>query len=180
MTAKTSPTIALYIATSLDGHIARPNGDIDWLSMVDGFDDDYGYHAFYGSVDALLMGSRTYTQVRGFGDWPYPGKKSYVLSSRKLPIDLPDVEALSADVNAMRNRIQEHSKVWLVGGAQLVASLHQSGLIDDYILSIIPIILGDGIPLFTPPLAQCQLKLVSSQRYRGGVVQLHYEKCANA
>lgn len=168
------PTIALYIAASLDGYIARPDGDIDWLSIVDGFDDDYGYAAFYKSVDALLMGSKTYTQVCGFGDWPYPDKKTYVLSSRKISSDLPDVQIIPPDIEIMLESIRRYNKVWLVGGAQLVNSLHQAGVIDEYILSIIPIILGEGIPLFIPPLAEQQLKLVSSESYSSGLVQLHY------
>ncbi len=170
------PTIILYIATSLDGYIARPNGDIDWLSIVDGFNDDYGYKAFYDSVDALLMGSKTYIQVRGFGDWPYPGKMSYVLSSRNLPSDLSDVQVIPPDLNAMQEYIRDYKKVWLVGGAKLVSSLHQEGLIDEYILSIVPIVLGDGLSLFVPPLKQQQLKLVSSKSYRSGLVQSLYRK----
>ncbi|WP_455210794.1 dihydrofolate reductase family protein [Kaarinaea lacus] len=168
--------VVLYIATSLDGYIARSNGDIDWLSTVDGFDEDYGYAEFYNSVDALLMGRKTYIQVRGFGDWPYHGKTSYVLSGRELHSDLPDVRVISPDIDAMVEKISGYKKVWLVGGGKLVRSLHQAGLIDEYIISILPIVLGDGISLFAQPLTQQPLKLVSCRSYQSGLVQLHYQK----
>src|SRR3989337_3340885 len=84
------------IATSLDGYIARKDGSIDWVSMVEASDTDYGYADFYQSVDVLVMGSRTYEQALGFGDWPYPGKPSYVFTTRNLTSERKDVIFTSA------------------------------------------------------------------------------------
>jgi dihydrofolate reductase len=170
------PTIALYIASSIDGYIARADGSIDWLDSVDGFDEDYGYQAFYDSVDALLMGSNTYTQVLGFGDWPYPGKPTYVFFSHDLPNILADVHIVPHDIQEMLPLIEHHQKAWLVGGGALVKSFHQAGLIDEYIISIIPVVLGDGIALFQAPLTEQPLTLVSAQQYPSGLVQMHYQK----
>jgi dihydrofolate reductase len=166
----------LYIASSIDGFIARADGGIDWLDAVNDSDEDYGYQAFYDSVDALIMGSNTYTQVLEFGDWPYPGKPTYVLSSRDLPNALQDVQIIPPDIPAMLPRIEHHQKMWLVGGGALVKSFHQSGLISEYIISMIPIVLGDGIALFQAPLTEQSLKLVSAQHYPSGLVQIHYRK----
>jgi dihydrofolate reductase len=170
------PTIVLYIASSIDGYIARPDGSVDWLSVVDGFDTDYGYQAFYDSVDALLMGSNTYAQVQQFGDWPYTGKTAYVFSSRDWSDTLADVQIAPPDVGATLPAIKHYHKVWLVGGAALVKSFHEAGLIDEYIISIIPVVLGDGIALFQSPLTEQPLKLLSAQHYASGLVQLHYQK----
>lgn len=175
------PPITLYIATSLDGYIARADGGIDWLDRVDGFDEngvdeDYGYQAFYDSVDALLMGSSTYTQVLGFGDWPYPDKPTYVFSSRDLANTLKDVQIVPPDIQTTLPLLNCHKKAWLVGGGALVKSFHQAGLIDEYIISIIPVVLGAGIALFQAPLTEQPLTLMSTQTFPSGLVQLHYRK----
>lgn len=144
--------------------------------MVDGFDDDYGYQAFYDSVDVLLMGSKTYTQVREFGDWPYPGKMTYVFSSRDLPDPPHGVTVVGPDLQQTLRTLKRYNKLWLVGGAGLVKSFHQAGLIDEYIISLIPVILGEGIALFKPPLKEQALNLQTARHYPSGLVQMHYQK----
>ncbi|MCI0563991.1 MAG: dihydrofolate reductase family protein [Nitrososphaera sp.] len=170
--------IILYIATSLDGYIARKDGSIDWLSMVETNDTDYGYADFYRSVDALVMGRRTYEQALGFGEWPYPGKPSYVFTRQRLTSKRNDVFFTSAkpDTVIREMETQGFKRIWLVGGAELTAAFLKFRLVDEYIISIIPIILGEGIPMFLPPIPEERLKLIQSQQYPTGLVQLRYRR----
>jgi dihydrofolate reductase len=173
--------IVLYIATSLDGYIARTNGGIDWLSIVERTGEDYGYAAFYESVDAVVMGSKTYELCLGFSEWPYPGKKAYVLTQRKLKSDRADVVFVSRDAGKAHKefKAQGLKNVWLVGGGAITGAFLQQGLIDEFIISVIPIILGDGIRLFPSPGPEAQLELVDSRSYPSGLVQAHYRRRPN-
>ncbi|MBM0742638.1 dihydrofolate reductase [Phormidium sp. CLA17] len=166
-----------YIATSLDGYIARRNGSVDWLPSED-TGEDFGYAAFYQSVDVLAMGRTTYEQVLSFGEWPYPSKPSYVFTQQALISDRPDVffTSVPPDHFVQEMTSQGFHRIWLVGGAALVAAFLKLGLIDQYILSVMPVILGDGIPLFSSPHPETALKLVKVQQYHSiGAVQITYQ-----
>ena len=164
--------ISLYIATSLDGYIADSNGDVDWLFH----DADYGYTDFYDGVNALVMGRRTYDQVLGFGEWPWAGKRSYVFSNSPLHDAPPDAEAVRTDVSSfVRDYAGAHAgTVWLVGGANLAQQFQALGAIDEYVLSVHPILLGTGIPLFGPLPNRCELTSTRVIQFDSGLVQLHY------
>lgn len=169
--------VTLYIACSLDGYIARRDGGIDWLSMVDRSGEDYGYADFYVSVDALALGSGTYELALTFDPWPYVGKPSFVFTRRPLTSDRDDVQFLAEDVRQGLEVIaqQGFEHIWLVGGGALIHSFLQLGLVDELIVSTLPIILGDGIPLFPPPNPEVVLELVSSRQYPSGLLQAHYK-----
>jgi dihydrofolate reductase len=169
--------VVLYIACSLDGYIATPDGGLDWLPQPDpASGGDYGFQAFYDTVDALLIGSTTYQQVAGWGEWPHPGKSCWVFSSRDIPVAGPDVILTSkrpVDALAeMAARGQE--RAWLVGGGKLVSSFRAVGLISEYIVTVIPVILGAGLPLFPDPGPREELRLVESRAYPDGLVQSRY------
>lgn len=168
--------ISLYIACSLDGYIAKPDGDIEWLSMVEDAAEDYGYNDYYASIDATVMGGNTYEDILGFGDWPYKDKSSYVMTRRKLPNNPQHTTLFNGDVKQMHQMLidQQHQHVWLVGGGKLITHFFQADLIDSYIISIIPILLGQGIPLFRTNNHSSKLKLTHTQAYASGLVQLHY------
>lgn len=168
--------IILYIAVSVDGYIATKDGAVDWLSCVDDEAEDYGYAAFYDSVDALVMGSHTYEQILGFDDWPYADKISYVMTDRDLPGDRDDVQLVSKDAPAVVQMMKAngHQRVWLVGGGQLASHFHQQKLISEYQLFIIPVTLGQGIPLFSGQQMLQQLELTHSRPYPKGVIEVHY------
>ena len=170
--------IILYIAASLDGFIARKDGGIDWLSIADSSDTDYGYSEFYRSVDALVMGSRTYEQIVDMGGWPYTGKPSYILTHRNLQSGRDDVFITSSQPDKVVGEMEAHDfkRIWLVGGAELTASFRKLGLVNEYIISIIPVILGDGIPLFLPGCSEEELLLVDSCEYPSGLVQVKYRR----
>lgn len=169
--------VILYIATSLDGYIADKEGKVDWLFH----DADYGYKSFYDGVGQLLMGRTTYDQVLGFGDWPYAGKKTTVLTHRQAQ-PKQNVEFREGKVSEIVPELCSATEghLWLVGGAQLVAELQHGGLIDEYIISQHPIILGQGISLFEHEQSfdRTKLSLSSVQKFDSGLVQLHYVRGA--
>jgi len=168
--------ITYYVAVSLDGFIATADGGVDWLAPYEGTGEDYGYKAFYEPLDVLLLGSRTYEQALSFGEWPYRGKTCWVFSKRQLEAIDPGVRVMDKSPREVVAELDEgqYKNAWLVGGAALAGSFRSQGLIDEYIITIIPTILGGGIPLFTPPGPSEALKLVSSERYESGLVQLKY------
>lgn len=166
--------LKLFIACSLDGFIARSDGDVDWLFT----DDDYGYQEFYDSIDTTLMGNKTYQQVMTFGEFPYPGKNNYVFTRQ---INLPPttyVTFITEDIVTFTRKLKvsEGKDIWLIGGGAVINILYQAGLIDEYILAIHPIILGKGIPLFHGPIGEQKLALQDCKTYPSGLVQLFYEK----
>jgi len=169
--------IVLYIASSLDGFIARRNGDITWLDEFNVEGEDYGYSEFLNGVDIIVMGSKTYEQVLSFSKWPYEGFKTYVLTRRKLDcVDGVEVKFYSGDLDSFVHNIKHESlkNVWLVGGSTAAQNFLKQRYIDEIILSIIPIILGDGISLFQSADEEIHLGLLQSKSYGNGVVQLHY------
>jgi dihydrofolate reductase len=182
--------IIYYVATSLDGFIATPDGGIEWLAPFEAGGEDYGYAEFYASIDALLLGSRTYEQVLTFDAWPYPGKPCWVFSRRALAPVRPEVIVTAQSPRQVAAELEARAirRAWLVGGGQLAAGFRTEGLITEVIVAIIPVILGAGIPLFgaTAPdprvfseaskvsTSTLALQLVKHQVYPNGVVQLKY------
>ncbi|MGD2156847.1 MAG: dihydrofolate reductase family protein [Anaerolineales bacterium] len=170
--------VILYIAISLDGYIADVNGGVSWLDAFQHDVEDYEYSAFYQHLGALIMGGNTYRQILGFGEWPYPGVTTHVVTSRELE-DLPNTEIKSyrGDVVELVGRIKAGltKDIWLVGGADLIRQFVTHNLIDEYIISIMPVLLGEGIPLLQGVDAPNQLELIDSKHYTSGVVQLRYK-----
>ncbi|MFH1850904.1 MAG: dihydrofolate reductase family protein [Candidatus Neomarinimicrobiota bacterium] len=167
--------ITYYAAASIDGYIARSDGSIDWLDPFHQSNQDYGYAAFYDSVDALVMGRTTYEQIRGFGDWPYSGKPALVLTSRLLIGEhiaikfVTTVDQLVAELNQ-----SGYNHIWLVGGGKTAAAFLRAGLIDELTVSYIPVALGTGIPLFAEQAAEMEMEIIASEVYPDGVVQITY------
>lgn len=170
--------LILYIAASLDGYIAKPDGDIGWLSSVEAPPEDYGYADFVKTVDTIIIGRKTYEKVLSFGvPWPHKGRKCYVISGTKTGKD-ENVEFFNgdiADLVAVIRRTQGLN-IYCDGGAEVVNELVQRDLIDRYVISIIPVLLGDGIALFKPGRPEQKLALVHSTAFPSGLVQLHYER----
>lgn len=166
--------LILFIATSLDGYIARPNGEVDWLLA----DDDFGYEEFYRSIDTVLLGNKTYEQVLTFGDYPYQNKTSYVFTRNPDRLHAEWVTFVSDDIAEFTRSLKEEpgGNIWLVGGADVIECLQKTGLIDEYILFIHPTILGNGIPLFKPHTRQTELKLTHTKIYPPGLVEARYER----
>jgi dihydrofolate reductase len=165
--------VQLVIATSLDGYIAGPGGDLSWRFH----DADHGHASFYERVDTVLMGRRTYQAALSRSPWPHAGRKTVVFTRRgDGVIASPDTVATSrppAEVVADL-RAREGKSVWLAGGGELARAFLDAGLVDDVIVSIHPLILGAGTPLFAAGTRRAELVLVQERRYPSGVVQLVY------
>ncbi|NGY81468.1 dihydrofolate reductase [Bacillus megaterium] len=167
--------IVVYIAASLDGYIARENGEIDWLESVEG-EGDNGYEAFYQTCDAVVMGKATYDHVLKLTpEFPYLGKKCYVFSRSAQGKD-QYVEFINESVALFLNNLsQETKKIRLVGGADILADFLTAKRVDEFIISVIPVLLGAGIPLFKRGIPEMNLKLTDIKQY-GQIAQLYYEK----
>jgi dihydrofolate reductase len=167
----------LYIAASLDGYIARLDGSIDWLPSPGEDGDDHSYTKFYNSIDALVMGSNTYQQVLTFGDWVYPGKVSYILTNQDLSTERTDIYFIRGGVEEVVENVNKkgYQRVWLVGGGKIASLFINRGLVDEYVITVIPTVLGEGIPLFQS-VPELKLDLISVQTYSSGLVELHYKK----
>lgn len=171
--------ITLYIATSLDGYIADAEGSVDWLEEFqtepDGEEDVEGYTEFFETVDCLVMGATTYEQVLSFGEWPYGDTPTYVFTHRSLSPATEAVQFVNREVTDLVPELrQQYDHVWLVGGAHLAQSFLQEREIDAIRLSFIPILLGDGIPLFSGEYDEQRLKLVDTTILDSGIVEHHY------
>jgi dihydrofolate reductase len=172
--------IKLYIAMSLDGKIAKMNDDVSWLDAIPNPDkSDYGYEAFYENVDAVIMGNGTYKFIQNMDiEYPYKGKSSYVITRDASLEDNEDVKFIQSEaVGDTVSRLKQESKgdIWLVGGGQVNTLLANESLMDEIMIYVMPIVIGEGIPLFGKGLDQKMLNLVSSKSYKSGVVELVYK-----
>ena len=173
--------IIVYVATSADGFLARRNGSVDWLENPQ-LKGDYGMRAFYRSVDTCIMGRKTYDHAVKFGMADgYSGKRNYVFSRKLKAAASPKVSVVGDDVAAMVDRLRNEKgkHIWLVGGAKLISSFLDAGAVDEFILTVIPHIIGEGIPLIAPRRRDLPLKLLASKAFTDGVVQLRYAVAAS-
>jgi dihydrofolate reductase len=163
--------LVLFIATSLDGYIAGPGGEIDWLFS----DQDYGYREFFAGVDTVLMGRKTWELSLTFGEDVYEGRQQYVFTRTPRP-PAGKVTFVSDPVaplvGALKQR--EGGTLWLIGGAQIAGECVRAGLIDEYRIFVHPLILGAGIALFPPGTPTTRLRLTGSRAFDTGLMQLDY------
>lgn len=165
----------VFIAGSLDGFIAKENDDLQWLEETEG-EGDNGYADMYQTIDTVIMGKRTYDYIlEHIKPFPYPDKKCYVFSTTQTG-ENEHVTFIQEDVITFTQRLkeQEGTKIWMVGGGELLDAFLQERLIDEWIITITPHLLGSGIPLFKSPRPFENLRLLETKRY-GQMVQLHYE-----
>ena len=169
--------VILYIAVSVDGYIAKPNDDLSFLSIVEKEGEDYGYNDFIKKIDTVIMGRKTYDWVMNqVTDFPHADKETYIVTRQnKAPIG--NINFYNDDINDLINKLkqQKAKNIFVDGGAEIVNLFIKDNLIDEYIISIIPILLGDGIKLFNKGFQQQNLQLISSKQYEKGLVQLHYK-----
>jgi len=165
--------VRLFVATSLDGYIAGPGDDVGWR-----FDDgDYGYQHFYAGIDTVLIGRRTYDMACRLPAWPYAGRNVVVFTRGDATrIASPDTVATSLAVTDVvaALRVRPGRDLWLAGGGGLVQSFLAADRVDDLIVSIHPVVLGDGIPLIARGTPRVPLALVGERRFPSGLVQLAY------
>jgi dihydrofolate reductase len=190
-------TTVYYCACSLDGYIAGADDSLDWLTGYQGsFDDEAAepdpmseggaYEGFYEGVRALVMGSATYEwildhlDVAGGGGWPYRGKPCWVLSSRDLPLpegDGVDVRIADASVGELYGEIAAAAGdgvLWVVGGGGVASQFADEDRLDEVHLTVVPVVLGSGKPLFERPLPGGSMQLTGTRTFRSGMVELRY------
>ncbi len=166
--------IIVYIATSADGYIARPDGDVSWLDRPRTA-GDYGIAGFYRSIDTVLMGRKTYDFAASHGQKSYPGKKNYVFS-RSPGASTSGVEFVNEDPETFAERLRARNgkDIWLVGGGELIGAFLDAGQVDEFIIHVIPTFIGEGIPLIHPRHRSVGLRLLDSETYADGVLRIHY------
>ena len=187
--------VQYYCAATLDGYIADANDEIDWLTGYEGSYEGEGadpapmsergsYERFYAEVGALVSGSITYEFVlehmSGGGDWPYAGKPCWVLSSR----DLQTPEAEGADVRIVRGEVADlfeemlasagDRNLWVLGGGNVASQFADADLLDEMLVTVVPVVLGAGKPVFERPLAK-PMQLIGANTHATGMVYLRYE-----
>ena len=168
--------VILYIAMSLDGYIAKPDGDLGFLSIVEQEGEDYGYTDFIKTVDTVIVGRKTYDKVLSMGyELPYGAKAVYVIT-RSLKPSIGQVEYYMGNlkdlIHNLKSGVGKH--IFVDGGAEIVNELLNGNLIDEFYISIIPVLLGDGISLFKCGRPEMGLKLVQANHFDKGLVQLYY------
>ena len=179
---KSRRKIIVQVATSADGYIARPDGDVEWLNRRTRL--DYGMRAFYATIDTILLGRKTY-------DWALAYQKktgmkrsvfdqkvaNYVFSRKPPKRAAPGVEFVTEPVKrfARHLRATPGKHIWMMGGGELIASFLDAGEIDEFDIHVVPVFIGKGIPLVAPRHRDVSLLLRSTRKYPDGVVRLHYE-----
>lgn len=180
--ANMSARVSVFVATSLDGFIARKDGNLDWLDAANETvpaGEDCGFREFMQSVDHLVMGRSAFEKVLSFGDWPYGDTAVTVLSRNSIsfPDSLPKtVKHSSEDPQTLCNRLSSEGveHIYVDGGITIQRFLAER-LIDDILITVIPVLLGEGIPLFGPLAQDVSLELTGTKSFEFGLVQLQYE-----
>lgn len=168
--------VFVYIAMSIDGYIARPDDDISWLSSVEVPGEDYGYSQFINTVDTVILGRKTYEKVLSFGiPFSHSNKQCYIITHTPKASE-GNIEFYTGDIPALVTKLKsgQGKNVFVDGGAQVVNEFMKHKLVDEFIISIIPIFLGSGIRLFNDGRPEAHMKLIGSQSFSSGLVQLHY------
>jgi dihydrofolate reductase len=166
--------IRYSVAMSLDAYIAGPNGESDWILM----DPEIDFGELFRDFDTILMGRRSFEVARAMGGGsPMPGMKTLVASRTLRPQDYPDVTIVADPLAETLARLREEpgKDIWLFGGGSLFRSLLQTGLVDSVEVAVIPVLLGEGVPLLPPPAGTAKLRLIGHRVYaKTGIVLLEY------
>lgn len=176
----TNRKLILYIAASADGYIAKTNDDLSFLSIVQQEGQDYGYGEFINTVDTVILGRKTYDWVMAqVPVFPHADKTTYVITKTERPA-IGNTNFYSGNLKDLVLQLKAVSgkNIFCDGGATIVQELLKEKLIDEIIISVIPILIGEGIKLFADGRPEQQLNLVSVKQFEKGLVQLHYT-CAD-
>lgn len=174
----TDRKVVLYIASSLDGYISKPNDDLSFLSIVQQDGEDYGYEDFIKSVDTVILGRKTYdwvmTQVSEF---PHADINSFIITRTAKP-SIGKINFYTGKLKdlILQLKTEQGKNIFIDGGAEIVNELLKENLIDEFIISIIPVLVGNGVKLFKDGRPEQKLKLVSTKQFDKGLTQLYYKR----
>lgn len=169
--------VIVHIGTSADGYIARPDGDLDWLTSRPAPKGFYGIEAFMKSVDTKLLGRKTYEIGLRMGAKFDAKNPTFVFSRHPPAVDAPSgVEFVNGDIGSFVSSLRERpgKDIWLMGGGDIIASFLDAQAIDEFVISVAPVFIGEGIPLIARRHRHTPLELQSVERFEDGLVQLHY------
>lgn len=172
--------LSIFIATSLDGYIAKPNDDLSFLKMVEKEGEDYGYAEFTATIDTIVIGRRTYDWVLnevGPSYYDNGERKVYVITRSPRPAT-GNTTFYTGNIADLITQLKAESGkgIYCDGGAEVINELLKNDLIDEFIISLIPILVGNGIRLFKDDRSEQSLKLVNTKTFDTGLVQLHYKR----
>jgi dihydrofolate reductase len=177
---KMNRKVILYIAASLDGYIAKPEDNLSFLSTVEKENEDYGYMTFMSTVDTVILGRKTYDWILDNADFPFSDKETYVITrfpgpgTGKIIFYTGNIKDLM-----LKLKSEEGKNIYCGGGAEIVNEFLNDDLIDEFVISIIPILIGRGIQLFQDGRPEQKLVLVSAKWFETGLVQIHYRRDHN-
>lgn len=169
-----------YIAQSIDGFIAKPDGNLDWLDH-NSYGEDYGFREFLRNIDVILMGANTFSVIMNFDEWVYTNKKVFIMSNKIKTEDIPErlrdkVEISNLSPRKIITVLREKGcQEIYVDGGKVIQSFLKEDLVDELIITQIPILLGDGIPLFGKLNREIKLELVENQSFKSGLIQNRYK-----
>ena len=169
--------VIVHIGTSADGFIARPDGDLEWLTSRPKPEGFYGMSNFMRSIDTKLLGRKTYEMSRRMGATFESKTRTIVFSRNAPPADAPSgVDFVQGAIGSFMRRLREQpgKDIWLMGGGELIASFLDEQAIDEFVITVAPVFIGDGIPLIARRPRHVTLDLQSTERFEDGVVQLRY------
>ncbi|NCU03563.1 MAG: dihydrofolate reductase [Chitinophagaceae bacterium] len=172
--------LCLFIATSLDGYIAKPNNDLSFLKLVEKEGEDYGYAEFTSSIDTIILGRKTYDYVLkeiGTSHYDNGDRDVYVITRTERPQQGRTI-FYTGNIAALINRLksEQGKNIYCDGGAELIDALLQQDLIDEMIISIIPVLVGDGTRLFKDGRPEQTLEFIEAKTFETGLTQLHYKR----
>ena len=172
--------LSLFIAMSLDGYIAKPNDDLSFLKLVEKEDEDYGYTKFTGTIDTLIIGRRTYDYVlKEIGPAHYDnGQRDVYVITRTERLRAGRTIFYTGSIAGLVKRLKSENgkNIYCDGGAEIINELLKSDLVDEFIISVIPVLLGDGTRLFNSGRPEQTLEFVTAKTFDTGLVQLHYNR----
>ena len=173
-------TLSLFIAASLDGYIAKPDDDLSFLNVVEKEGEDYGYAAFTSTIDTIILGRRTYDWVLGkIGPSHYDNgeRNVYVITRAERPY-IGKTKFYTGDLTELVRQLKSESgkNIYCDGGAEIINELLKNDLIDEFIISVVPVLVGNGTRLFKDGRPEQQLELVNTKTFDTGLTQLHYRR----
>lgn len=172
--------LSLFIATSLDGYIAKPNNDLSFLKLVEKEGEDYGYAEFTATIDTIILGRKTYDYVlKEIGSSHYDNgqRDVYVITRTERP-SVGRTTFYTGNLTELVQRLKSESgkNIYCDGGAEIINELLQHDLVDEFIISVVPVLVGNGIRLFKDHRPEQQLEFVSAKSFETGLTQLHYKR----
>lgn len=172
--------LSIFIATSLDGYIAKPNDDLSFLKIVEKAGEDYGYAEFTSTIDTIILGRKTYDWVlKEIGSSHYDnGERDVYVITRTERTNVGRTTFYTGDITELVQQLKSENgkNIYCDGGAEIINELLKNDLIDELIISIIPVLLGNGTKLFKDGRPEQQLELVNSKTFDTGLTQLHYRR----